>query len=225
MKGDFFHLLNRGVEKRKIFLKENDYLRFIHNLYDFNDVENVIFPYYKRKTLHSDVRRPKKGKKGLVDILCWCLMPNHPHIFAQDKINGGVSIFSKKIIGGYTKYFNEVNKREGVLFQGRTRIIKITRDAHFIHLPFYIMANPLDLIEPNWREEGIRDSEAAMNFLENFEYSSLKDLIGEENFPFVINKKLFYELLNTDEKEFKKDFSRWLKDRRYRELNFKEIEF
>lgn len=209
MKGDLFHLLNRGVEKRKIFLIDKDYFRFINNLYDFNDIDNIIFKYYYRRKL-------KKTKEKLVDILCWCLIANHLHILSQEKIDGGISIFSKKIIGGYTKYFNEKNKRSGVLFQGRSKMIKITKDVHFDYLPFYIMSNPVKLIEPEWKEKGIRDFGKVINFLENYRYSSFLDLTGKENFPFLINKKLFYDLFNTNEKKFKKDFIAWLADMRRR---------
>ncbi len=220
MKGDFFHILNRGVEKRKIFLSENDYIRFIYNLYDFNDIKNVVFDYPQRKKDKEfwDVGRPnsrvgnKRKKEEIVDIFCWTLMSNHPHIFIQDKIDTGSSLFSKKIIGGYTKYFNEKNKREGVLFQGKSKIIKVEQEPHFYHLPYYIMANPIELVEPNWKENGIKDIKKVIEFLGNYKYSSFPDLIGKENFPFVVNKKLFYELFNTNEEKFRKDFTDWLGD-------------
>lgn len=218
MKGDVFHLLNRGVEKRKIFLIEKDYLRSVYNLYDFNDVNNVILAYPRRRKAFSDRQvlekdlSPKEVRKELIDILCWCLMPNHLHILSQEKIDGGISIFSKKIIGGYTKYFNEKNERSGVLFQGRSKIIRVTKDSHFAYLPFYIMSNPIELIEPQWQERGIQNFGKVISFLENYKYSSFPDLIGKENFPFLINRKLFYELFNTNEKKFKKDFIDWLSD-------------
>lgn len=223
MKGDFFHLTNKGIEKRKVFLREKDYLRFIHNLRDFNDVENVIQSYYRRRNSRLTEVRPL-SRRELVDILSWCLMPTHPHVFAQEKINGGISLFSQKIIGGYTMYFNEKNERKGVLFQGRTKIIKVTRETHFIYLPFYIMANPLDLIEPGWREEGIRNFKKAIDFLENYKYSSFQDLTGKENFPFLINKQLFYKLFNINEKQFKKEFIEWLKAHHYKKFDFKRFE-
>ncbi|MBM3250824.1 MAG: hypothetical protein FJZ07_01105 [Candidatus Nealsonbacteria bacterium] len=206
MKGDIIHLLNRGVEKRKVFLTDKDYFRFVYNLYDFNDVNNVISAYYyRRKPLIND-----KAKEKLVDIFCWCLMPSHPHVLSQERVDGGISIFSKKIMGGYTKYFNEKNKRKGVLFQGRSKIIKVNKDVHFNYLPFYIMSNPIKLIEPEWKKEGIKNFGEVINFLENYKYSSFLDLIGKENFPFLINKELFYELFNTNKEKFKKDFIDWL---------------
>lgn len=220
MIGDFFHILNRGVEKRKIFLNDRDYIRFIYNLSDFNDTENVSMPFSDRRQF----LKRRYPKEAIVDILCWVLMPNHPHILIQERINGGPSLFSKKIFIGYTRYFNIVNNREGVLFQGRSKIIKITKGPHLTHLPFYIMANPIELIEPNWREEGIQDFKKVMNYLENYKYSSFLDLIGDENFPFIINRSLFYELFETNEKEFKQSFIKWIKDYHPQKLNFKKFE-
>lgn len=220
--------MNRGVEKRKIFLREKDYLRFTHNLYDFNNVKNATQSYYRRRRVSlTEVAPPSKKerkRKELVDILTWCLMPTHPHVFLQEKVDEGVSLFSQKIIGGYTMYFNEAEERKGVLFQGRTEIIKVTQEPHFIHLPFYIMSNPLDLIEPNWREGGIRNFKKAIDFLEDYKYSSFPDLIGKENFPFVINKQLFYKLFDTNEEKFKQDFIEWLKSHRYEEFDFEKFE-
>jgi len=223
MKGDIFHLLNRGVEKRKVFLNEKDFLRFIYNLDDFNDTENVTLPYLSRRRRREklDVARPKEE---LVDNLCWALLPNHPHVLIQEKIDGGISIYSKKTIGGYTKYFNEVYKREGVLFQGRSKIIKVTREPHLFHLPFYIMANPIDLIEPQWREKGIKNLSKVIKFLENYRYSSFLDLIGKENFPSIFNKKLFYQIFDTNEKKFKEGFIEWLKAHSYQKFAFKKFE-
>ena len=92
MKGDIFHILNRGVEKRRIFLDEEDHLRFVNNLYDFNNKSVTILSYLNRRSSPSAMRKPNDE---LVDILCWCLMPNHHHILVREKINRGASIFSK----------------------------------------------------------------------------------------------------------------------------------
>ncbi|MBU1255683.1 transposase, partial [Patescibacteria group bacterium] len=150
MKGDVYHILNRGVEKRKVFLNEKDYFRFVYSLYDFNNKDTTSLSYWNRRKYndHSAIRKPKKSKDNqLVDILCWCLMPNHYHILVQEKSDGGASMFSKKISSGYTQYFNLKNKRSGVLFQGKSKIIQIKQDDHFMYLPYYIFSNPIKLIE------------------------------------------------------------------------------
>ncbi|OGZ32392.1 MAG: hypothetical protein A3H02_00545 [Candidatus Niyogibacteria bacterium RIFCSPLOWO2_12_FULL_41_13] len=215
MRGEFFHILNRGIEDKKIFLKKENYLRFVNNMDDFNNKENATLPYFFRRKqfkltkITSQTSLSKLGKK-LVDIFCWTLIPNHYHIFVQEKIDGGASEFTRKIGIGYTMHFNEEEKRSGVLFKGRSKIIPVKEDAHFIHLPFYILANPLDLFQPGWREKGITNPKKAFKFLENYQWSAFQDLLGKSNFPEVINKKLLYELFDTNERKFKKDFIEWL---------------
>ena len=146
MKGDIFHILNRGVEKRKIFLDEKDRLRFINNLYHFNSEDPVTSPYYRRVNPPASSLAIGKPTNKLVDILCWCLMSNHYHLLVQEKVNGGASTFSKKITSGYTQYFNLKNKRVGVLFQGKSKIILLKKDEHFRYVPYYIFSNPIKLI-------------------------------------------------------------------------------
>jgi len=204
MTNNIFHITNRGVEKRKIFLDQEDYLRFVDNMRDFNDFNNAIESYARRV---SDVRRPTKQ---IVNMLAWCLMPNHIHVLVSEKISGGASLFSKKIIGGYTKYFNLKYKRKGVLFQGRSKIISIERENHFIYMPYYIFANPIKLIDPHWKDVGIKDRKRVLKFLENYKWSSFADISGGYNFPTIINKKLFFDFFDTNEELTKKDFVNWL---------------
>lgn len=214
MEDYFYHVLNRGVEKRKIFLNNEYYIRFIDNISDFNN-KNRVFESYnnRRKKLFSAMRKPKtktEEEDFLVNLICWCLMPNHFHFLVKEKIDKGASIFSKKITSGYTQYFNLKNDRSGVLFQGRSKIIPLEKNEHFLWLPFYIMSNPIKLIEPEWKEEGIKDIKKAVEFLDNYKYSSFRDLIGKFNFPNAQNKNFFYEIYETNEKKFKKDFIEWL---------------
>lgn len=216
--GDIFHLLNRGVEKRKIFLNTTDYVRFAHNLFDFNDRDNADQSYYirrKQNSLYTEVAPPYK--KEIVDVFCWTLMPNHPHILITEREAGFAGVFSRKVFGGYTMYFNEQNERNGVLFQGRTKIIRVKRDAHFIYLPFYIHLNPLDLFQSNWKKDGIKDINGAIKFLEEYRWSNLRDIIGIGNgeFAHVTNKELFFKIFTTNEKQYRKDFRTWLKSLKY----------
>ncbi|MFH1671577.1 MAG: hypothetical protein ABH889_02290 [Candidatus Portnoybacteria bacterium] len=215
MEGDVFHILNRGVEKRKIFLNEKDYFRFVYGLRDFNDKNTTPLSYWnRRKYNNSAIRKPNKksdrDNDELVDVLCWCLMPNHYHILVQEKIDGGSSVFSKKISSGYTQYFNLKNKRSGVLFQGKSKIILIERDEHFMYLPYYIFSNPIKLVERDWKEESIKNLEKVMEFLKNYKWSSYLDITEKNNFPFIINKKSFSNLFGLNGKQFQKNFIEWI---------------
>lgn len=210
MKGDIYHITNRGVEKRKIFLKDEYYIRFINNLRDFNSVDSVFRPYRERRIYNLAMRKPDEE---LVDIICVCLMPNHYHILVQEKVDGGAGLFSKKISSGFTQYFNLKNNRSGVLFQGRTKIILVNNDAHYLHLPFYIFLNPIKLIEPQWKDNGIKDYKKAVDFLETYEWSSFIETISDKKgfFTDIVNSNIFFELFDTNSKKLKKDIFEWFK--------------
>lgn len=205
---ELYHILNRGVEKKNIFLNNKDYQRFTNNLWGLNNQKNVLSYFNRNKQLHDSWGAVQQIK--LVNILCWCLMPNHHHVEFIENIKNGASIFSQKLTSSHTQYFNLKNNRSGVLFQGKSKIIQIEKNEHFRFLPYYIMTNPIKLIEPEWKEKGIKNIKKTIEFLENYKYSSFPDLIGKKNFPETINKKSFYEIYDTNEIKFKKDFSEWL---------------
>ena len=96
-----YHIFNRGVEKRTIFLDESDYLRFMTNLAIFNDTKSVLNAKYRIKE-----REKPDARKPLVDILAYCLMPNHCHFLLRQKEDDGISKFMNKIGVGYANYFN-----------------------------------------------------------------------------------------------------------------------
>ena len=99
----------------------------------------------------------------------------------------------KRIGNGFTKYVNIKNDRSGYLFQNKAKIILAEGDAHFLYLPFYVDANPIEIIYHNWKEEGVRnnDLEKAITFLKSYKWSSFSDYAGVNNFPDIINKDSF----------------------------------
>jgi len=115
------------------------------------------------------------GKSELVEIINWCLMPNHYHLCLREKSEGGISKFLQKVMTGYTMYFNKKYKRSGVIFQGKTKSQHVANDAYFQYLQYYIGVNPLDLIESKWKENGVKDIEKALKFLGDYKWSKQKD--------------------------------------------------
>jgi putative transposase len=220
--GEIYHIYNRGTEKRSIFLDDSDYLRFIHDLFEFND-ENPAFNighFFNKnrkrdEAEYIDVRRQyierRRGRKMLVEILAFCLMPNHYHLLLKPKKDSGITEFIKKINGGYAKYFNNKYERTGTLFQGKYKSILVKKDAYFIHLPYYIHLNPLDLKFPEWRDGKIKNYKEAMKFLENYRWSSFLDYIGKKNFPSVTQREFLLRFFGGAE-QYKKDTLEWLKE-------------
>ena len=145
--GTICHVMNRGVDKRNIFMQQEDYFRFIHDLFEFNDTAPANNLTYFFSKSSKDIAKPyidKKPRKLLVEILAFCLMPNHYHLLLKPRFDDGIAKFMKKLNMGYAKYFNEKYRRSGALFQGRYKSVTVSNEAHFIYLPYYIHLNPLD---------------------------------------------------------------------------------
>lgn len=125
----------------------------------------------------------------------------------------------QKLGTGYTNYFNKKYERVGSLFQGRFKAVLISEEAHFIHLPFYIHTNPIDLIygsstSIDWRKK--------VEFLENYRWSSFSDYIGKKNFPSITSREFLLEFFEGP-KEYKKATIEWLKERGTNLENIKEV--
>jgi len=214
-----YHVLDRGIEKRKIFLDEQDYFRFIHDLFEFNNIESTNNVFYTFNKQYNDVRRHyieidrnnRKPRKLLVKIYAFCLMSNHYHLLLTPVIENGVALFMKKINGGYVKYFNEKHKRKGTLFEGKYKKILVKDESHFIHLPYYIHLNALDLKFPEWRNKELKNYREAMKFLENYRWSSHLDYIGKKNFPSVTQREFLMDFFGGHEK-YKEDVTNFLKE-------------
>ena len=203
LNNEIYHIFNRGVEKRKIFLDQQDYFRFIHDLYEFNDTAPAGKFSEVKPPIISEVKPPIR-RKLIVDVICFCLMPNHFHLILRQRINNGIPLFMQKLDTGYTMYFNQRCQRVGSLFQGSFKAILVTDDNYFVHLSRYIHTNPLEIIEPNWKTEGIHNWRKTNKFLEEYRWSSYPDYIGKENFPSVTNRNLINRYFDnlTDYKKF-----------------------
>ena len=211
---ELLHTLSRGVDKRIIFQDDGDHYRFIHNLYEFNDqdwVSNSIHFFQKTNPENIDIASRYKKRKLLVDIHCFCLMPNHYHLLLSPRVENGISRFMKKLNMGYAKYFNQKYKRTGALFESRYKSVPIKEEAHFIHIPYYIHLNPLDLCAPEWRERRMASPAKAISFLENYRWSSYQDYIGRKNFPSVTARS-FLNKFFTGADNYKKSTEQWIKE-------------
>jgi putative transposase len=212
---DIYHILDRGVDKRKIFLNKQDYFRFIHDLFEFNNQNLINTTFYNFQRTQNNVTGlhriglERKPRKLLIDIYAFCLMPNHYHLLVSPKIENGIAKFMHKLNKGYSRYFNIKHSRKGTLFEGRYKSILVSKEPHFYHLPYYIHLNPLDIEFPEWREGKLRNYKRAMNFLNNYRWSSHLDYSGQNNFPSITNREFLLDIFG-GEKKYKQSIEKWL---------------
>lgn len=173
--GEYYHLYNRGVEKRDIFIDKKDWARFHKLLYLANSTIPFRFIAVKDQTIDSIDRGDP-----IVAIGAYVLMPNHFHILVKEINQNGLSMFMEKLATSYSMYFNKKYERVGPLFQGRFKSKHVNRDEHLKYLFAYIHLNPVKLIEPKWKEVGIKNKKRAFKFIEQYHYSSYEDYCSTE---------------------------------------------
>ncbi len=207
--GEIYHVYNRGVEKRDVVRNDKDRVRFVHDLFEFNDTLPTLNAGY-RYTQKSAPRRPRNV---LVDILCFCVMQNHYHLLLRQVKENGVTLFMRKFGTGYTNFFNTKYKRVGPLFQGTFKAVHITEEAHLLYLPHYIHLNPLDMYMPQWRLGKISNTAKALEFLNSYRWSSYLDYIGKKNFPSLTQRGFlldFYKSRPDEEISYYNELTEWL---------------
>ncbi len=133
---EYYHIYNRGVDKRNIAGDHYDVNRFLKSMDLFNSVRPIQSLYAL-----SFQKEQKRDVEKLIDVIAFCLNPNHYHIILQQKVEGGVAEFMKRLNGGYTWYFNNRIKRCGSLFQGRFKSKHIPDNQYLLRVSAYVNLN------------------------------------------------------------------------------------
>lgn len=222
---EIYHIILRAVGDSVVFKNEDDYYRGIFSLYEFNSSSPVLIlkrrrdrlVYKKRaKRLGSDPSQSIDRRDKFIEILAFCFMSNHIHLVVRQLQENGISNFVKKVSGGYASYLNIKYKRKGHLFN-RFKAVHIESDDQLRNVIAYVWCNSISLIEPGYKENGVKDIKKVLKFLfEKYRWSSLWDCVGKENFPSVIEKGYVFKILG-DEKKCKKIVDNWV---RYKAKDF-----
>lgn len=209
--GEYYHIYNRGNSKQKIFHNKQDYLHFIILLYICNSDTNVrIFNINRIK--NGSVVDPFLYERDalLVSIGAWVLMPNHFHILITEKIEGGISKFMQKLSTAYAMYYNQKYKRTGGLFEGKFKSQHLNTDKYLKYIFSYIHLNPVKLIQKDWKEKGIRNKKVALDYLNNYNYSSFLDYLGGgRKYKNILTSEDFPNYFS-NHKSFLKEIFEWL---------------
>ncbi|MCX6754967.1 MAG: transposase [Candidatus Nomurabacteria bacterium] len=196
--GEFYHLYNRGNDKKIIFKDKKDYEHFLFLMYVCNTEKSIELRYISKSFNRGET---------LVDIGAYCLMPNHFHILIHEKIEGGISKYMHKLLTAYTMYFNKRYERTGKLYEGVFKSKYVNSDKYLKYLYSYIHLNPAKLIDINWKENKGRDLKKLLEYIFSYNYSSLKEYI-DQNFK-ITNSIAFPNYFNKPN-DHKNELFEWL---------------
>lgn len=148
----YYHVYNRGVDKRIVFHRFGHYLHFVSAIRNILNTGSAT----QRRLYNQSL-----ALKSKVGLLAYCLMPNHYHLLLKQLQNGGITEFMQKLDTSYTKYFNLNNHRSGHLFEYSFKAKHIESDELLLHVSRYIHLNPViaSLVEQpeQWRWSSIHD--------------------------------------------------------------------
>lgn len=214
--GEVYHVILRALDNNLIFKNDDDYFRGIFSIYEFNNSIPVEIWLRRKQRKREKVLEALGGPSSqlvqrdmLVDILAFCFMPNHIHLLLQQRKDGGIAKFMSKVGTGYAGYFNRKYQRKGHVFQNRFLSVPI-RDDNQLQIVFnYIHANPVSLIEPNFKEAGVKNPKETIEFINNYKWSSYRDYIGIKNFTFVTQRGFMGKIIG-ETNGFKENLESWI---------------
>ncbi len=152
--GEHYHIYNRGVNKQNIFSDHRDWSRFLFLILYFQSIETLghiqrLFEeFLKSNGQYSVLTKIAQdiNKKRNVELVAFCLMPNHFHLILKEVEDGGIAKYMQRVLNAYTKYYNTKHKKSGHLFQGPYQAVYVEDNRQLLHLSAYIHKNP-----ENWR--------------------------------------------------------------------------
>ncbi len=187
-------------------MDDSDSKRFIKLLFVANGSKPFVFRDFPIGVPYVDIDR---GEPVLA-IGAYCLMPNHFHILAKETNENGISKVIGKVLTSYSSYFNKKYKRTGVLFEGTFKARHVDTDVYLKYLFSYIHLNPVKIIDPEWKENGIKDREGAKKYLAEYSYSSYLDYMGTNRIEGKILNKAAFPGYFVESIDFNQFINEWL---------------
>lgn len=143
---EIYHIINRGNASVPIFKVKHDHQRFIQTFLYYQNINPPIrfskFTKLNNTNRGKILRELKEKKKFLVELIAYCLMPNHFHFLLRQNKEDGILNFIRLSTNSYSRYFNTKYRRRGSLFEGRFKAVRIETDNQLLHVSRYIHLNP-----------------------------------------------------------------------------------
>jgi len=217
-KGQPFHIFSHAVENKDIFKDKTDCHRFIFQAYAANwgspslNLRRQDIIKASQAILNGEKIPSKliiKEHPPLVYVLDFSLVVNHYHFYLIAAADNTIPLYMQKLNGGFGKYFNTKYAKRGAVFEGRYKSVYVETDFQSDVVSYYVnIINPLDVYQPGWREDGLKNFKEPFNFLNNYQFSSFPDKVGKRNskilapkeilnkyFPFLEDKKNYIDFV------------------------------
>jgi len=220
-----FHIVSRAVEGIKIFENEENCYRFIFHFWAANHGRRN--PKIRGRDIIKAGQALLEGEEipskfiieahpPLIYLLDFSLVINHVHLYLTPNVENSVPALIQRSNNGFAKYFNLKHNRKGTLFGDRYKSVLVGTEFQSDAVSRYVsIINPLDVFQPGWRENGLKNWEGAFDFLKNYQFSSFPDKIGKRNSLILAPKEILerYSILYQNSEECRKFVEEFLKQK------------
>jgi len=224
-----YHVVTRAVEGREIFIREEDCLRCIFQIHAANIGRPG--PNLHRKDIMKTARALLNGEDisekfaivehpPLVYVFSFNEVINHVHFILVPRVEGGISKYMQKWKIGFAMYHNLKYDHRANLFEKPYKIIPIQTNFQLDAVIRYVnVKNCLDIFQPGWEKNGLKDEKAALKFLKEYQFSSFPDLFGERNSKILVPREILEEYLGKEITESKEEYLNFIKDYLQEKMN------
>lgn len=187
--GEHYHIFNRGVGKQVIYHDSSDYFRFLFLILylqsplTFPQVGRAVKEFVKHSVLDS---LEEVVKERTVELVSFCIMPNHFHLIVKEVEDGGISAYMQRVLNAYSKHYNTKYQKSGHVFQGPYRAVHVESNEQLLYLSAYVHRNPREL--PAW-----------FNKEDEYPWSSYSDLIAENRWGNLLVPQILLEQFKNKE--------------------------
>lgn len=213
--GSYVHIIKRGAHGMAIVRDEDDRVRFLLMLRHLNDTFYSLnwfrdVSLLKSRSADTFLVRPPNWppQEKIVKIICFCLVENHFHLLLEEIVDGGISLFMKRLGVAMAKHFNEKYKESGSLFQGAYRSRTINNDSYLRYVSAYIQIKNCFELFPGGYSKAVSLFDEAFLWSINYPYCSLGAYYSQNKKAdnFIVDTDLLSSIFTKDAyKNFSKD--------------------
>src|SRR3989344_7030135 len=217
-----YHVFSRAVDGRTIFGHDDDSYRFIFQMYVTNYGSPGVNLHRKdmRKaalSLLNGEEIPKsfisREGKPLVQFLSFAEVGNHYHFLLLPNREDGIPRYMQKLNTAFARYFNLKHSRKGTLFESKYKVVSIESETQLDAIIRYInVKNPLDVYQPGWRKEGLKNEKEGWSFLFEYPFSSFPDIFGKRRSKLIAQEPLRSQFLDREFIYGKKGYAQFLQE-------------
>jgi putative transposase len=165
----FYHVYARGSNRQRIFREPADFEKFL----------KLFGRYLSLAETHNTAGRSFPNFYNKLELLSFCLMPNHFHLLVYQRQQGSMTEFMRSLLTSYSMYFNKKYKRSGPLFESRYKASLISDESYLEHITRYIHLNPRQ-----WRD---------------YEYSSLPYYLQQVTDEWIVPGRILSMFADTQD--------------------------